>query len=104
MRSVLGLLFLLLSFCALAQAPRTRDSVVVMASDKYGDPPFLKRFLMGKNYRDVWRTPVKLPVFHLKDYDFKIIELGGGQQTKSLKLEDKKGREWALRTIDKDVE
>jgi hypothetical protein len=104
MRSVLALLFVFPSALLLAQVPPATDSVVVVASGKYGDPPVLKRFLLGKNYREVWRTPVKLPVFHIKDYGFRIIELGGGQQTKSLKLEDKKGREWALRTIDKDVD
>ncbi|MGV3656993.1 MAG: hypothetical protein ACO1NX_03530 [Chitinophagaceae bacterium] len=35
---------------------------------------------------------------------FTIDKLGGGQQTKSLRLRDAEGREWALRTIDKDVE
>lgn len=78
--------------------------MAIAASTRYGDPAFLKRILMGKNYRDVWRTPVKLPVFRMKEQGFKILELGGGQQTKSLRLEDKQGREWALRTIDKDVE
>jgi hypothetical protein len=33
-----------------------------------------------------------------------ITELGGGFQTKSLKLKDKDSIEWSLRTVDKDVE
>jgi hypothetical protein len=33
-----------------------------------------------------------------------VKELGGGQQTKSLRLTDKDGKEWVLRTVDKDVE
>lgn len=80
------------------------DSVIWQASTKYANPSFFKRLFLGKNYRKEWETPVKLPVFHLKAMGFKIIELGGGQQTKSLRLEDKTGKEWALRTIDKDVE
>ena len=32
-----------------------------------------------------------------------LKELGGGQQTKSLRLLDKNGQEWVLRTTDKDV-
>ncbi|MFN2438174.1 MAG: hypothetical protein ABR503_03175 [Chitinophagaceae bacterium] len=80
------------------------DSVTWQASTKYADPSFFKRLFLGRNYRKEWETPVKLPVFHLKGMGFKIKELGGGQQTKSLRLEDKNGRLWTLRTIDKDVE
>ncbi|HYH13872.1 MAG TPA: hypothetical protein VD794_01545 [Flavisolibacter sp.] len=47
---------------------------------------------------------MKLPIFKLSEKGFKITELGGGNQTKSLSFEDQKGREWVLRTIDKDVE
>jgi hypothetical protein len=32
-----------------------------------------------------------------------IVELGGGEQTKSLSLKDSKGVEWSLRMVDKDV-
>jgi hypothetical protein len=46
-----------------------------------------------------------MPVFHLKKHQggFTVKELGGGQQTKSLRLLDKNGQEWVLRTTDKDV-
>ncbi|MBO9200040.1 MULTISPECIES: metallophosphoesterase [Niastella] len=66
----------------------------------------LKRLVLGNNYRDVWAQPVKLKVFRLKEEHggFKIKSMGGGKQTKSLTLEDKNGKEWALRTIDKDPE
>lgn len=80
------------------------DSVSIAASTKYADPSLLKVFFLGNNYRNEWSTPVTLPIFHLNTTGLKIKELGGGQQTKSLRLEDKYGREWALRTIDKDVE
>lgn len=79
------------------------DSVVTHASDRYKAHSFLRHFFMGKNYRSIWEQPVTLPVFRLSSTQYKIIELGGGMQTKSLKLEDNKGKTWALRTIDKDV-
>ncbi len=91
------------SFSQMPDIPKI-DSVTWQASTKYADPSFFKRFFLGKNYRKEWETPVKLPVFHLTSMGFKIKELGGGQQTKSLKLEDRNGKEWVLRTIDKDVE
>jgi hypothetical protein len=79
------------------------DSAVTYASDQYKSNSFLHHLLMGKNYRKAWEQPVTLPVFRLSATNFKVEELGGGMQTKSLKLEDKNGSKWALRTIDKDV-
>ena len=79
------------------------DSVVTYASDRYKVHSFLRRILMGRNYRREWEQPVTLPVFRLSGSGFKVIELGGGMQTKSLKLEGKDGKSWALRTVDKDV-
>lgn len=84
---------------------RAQDSVVVPASTKYINCAPLRLLFVGKNYRQEWSTPVKMPVFHLKKEQggFTIKELGGGQQTKSLRLLDKNGEEWVLRTADKDV-
>lgn len=82
----------------------SRDTVTAPASLKYKDPSLFKRFFLGRNYREVWQTPVTFPVFRIKQSGLTIEELGGGQQTKSLQLVDKQGREWALRTVDKDVE
>lgn len=82
------------------------DSVTAAASNKYGDPSFFKKIFLGTNYRKEWTTPVKMPVFYVNKEKggFTIIEMGGGQQTKSLQLKDKQGNEWALRTVDKEVE
>jgi hypothetical protein len=103
---LLALVFLISSHTILAQPVivNTRDSVRVPASLKYKDPSLFKRFFLGRNYREEWATPATFPVFNLKATGLTIEELGGGQQTKSLQLEDKQGREWALRTVDKDVE
>ena len=81
-----------------------KDSVTAPVSLKYKDPSLFKKFFLGKNYRTVWSTPVTFPVFRIKEKGFVMEELGGGQQTKSLRLKDKQGRGWVLRTVDKDVE
>ena len=78
-----------------------RDSMIWKSSEKYDDPSIFKRILLGNNYRKEWETAVKLPVFNLKVFGLTITELGGGNQTKSLSFDDKQGREWVLRTIDK---
>ena len=66
----------------------------------------MRKLILGKNSRKVWSEPVKLKVFRLHEEHggFKIKAMGGGKQTKSLTLEDKNGKEWSLRTIDKDPE
>jgi DNA repair exonuclease SbcCD nuclease subunit len=86
--------------------PPYTDYYVSPASNQYKDASVLKRLVLGNNYRDVWSTPVKLKVFRLKEEHggYKIKSMGGGKQTKSLTLEDKNGKEWTLRTIDKDPE
>lgn len=114
MKSIMRQAFFLLVLCLFiidAQAQtmdqkvaKLKDSVTISASNKYGKASFFKRLFLGKNYRNVWAEPVKLPVFRMKELGFTLGELGGGQQTKSLRLHDAEGREWALRTIDKDVE
>jgi hypothetical protein len=79
------------------------DTVVSPASVQYYTS-FLGRLIMGSNYRKVWATPVAMPVFDIKTSGFTIKELGGGMQTKSLRLVDKNKKEWVLRTIDKEAE
>ena len=83
-----------------------KDSVVISASDRYKNQKKIKDALLGENYRREWNTPVQFKVFNLRKErgGFVIKGIGGGKQTKSLKLEDKNGKEWTLRTIDKDPE
>lgn len=81
------------------------DTVVVPASHQYSRMNPVKWFFLGKNYRKEWSVPVKMPVFHLKTTHggFEIEKLGGGEQTQSLHLEQENGREWVLRSVDKNV-
>lgn len=83
-----------------------KDSVAVAASPRYQKWVGLKGAVLGDNYRDEWSTPVNMKVFNIRKEKggLKVISLGGGKQTKSLKLEDREGKEWTLRTVDKDPE
>lgn len=65
-----------------------------------------KEFWWGKHWRPEWIKPVSFPVFDINTTagGFKPTKMGGGHQTKSLRMLDKDGREWVLRTIDKDLE
>ena len=82
-----------------------KDTVNISASDKYPLVKGLKKYFVGQNYRAEWSTPVNMKVFDLKTVrgGLKIIGIGGGKQTKSLKLQDKKGKLWVLRSVDKNA-
>ncbi|MCC5612575.1 metallophosphoesterase, partial [Nostoc sp. CHAB 5834] len=86
------------------QRPLWPDSIRVAIVPAYDSVGRVQRWLLGNNYRTEWATPVNLPVFDLTRTNggFKILQRGGGQQTKSLRLEDASGREWVLRSIQKD--
>ena len=60
-------------------------------------------FFWGSNYRKEWSTPVRLPVFMLKDTAGGLIpeKEGGGHQTTSLHLETQNGKNYTLRSVDK---
>ncbi|MCG6187287.1 BamA/TamA family outer membrane protein [Maribellus maritimus] len=66
----------------------------------------VQRFLMGENYREVWSTAVDFPVFDIEAEKggLSIIKRGGGQQTRSVRLEDKDGKQYVLRSVNKFVE
>jgi hypothetical protein len=77
--------------------------VTVTAGEQYAAGP-LHRALLGEHYRDLWTTPVQVPLLDLETYAGGLTpeELGGGLQTRSLKLKSVDGREFAFRPVDKD--
>lgn len=83
-----------------SQLPAT---VRMPADSQYTGKSRFYNWLMGTNYRDVWATPLDFPVIDLNKEKggLKIIKRGGGMQTQSLRLEDKTGTEWVLRSLKK---
>ncbi len=82
-----------------------KDTFTTAASKNFPLIKGLKKFFMGQNYRAEWSTPVNMKVFNLKKEKggMTIDGMGGGTQTKSLRLIDKKGKEWVLRSLNKDA-
>lgn len=62
-----------------------------------------KRRWWGNNYRDVWEKDVEIPVFDIgtEHGGLTIVQRGGGQQTKSLRLEAEGGKQYVLRSVEK---
>src|SRR5688500_12422917 len=80
--------------------PRPHNGfITIAASKKYMSPSILGEIFTGSNYRKEWETPVTMPVFNIKKTNFKIVKMGGGQQTIGLDLADDKNREWTLRSV-----
>jgi hypothetical protein len=81
-----------------------KDTVNVAGSEKYKDPSPIQKWVIGSNYRKEWGTLVNMRVFHIQEEKggLKVTGVGGGKNSKSLKLIDPKGGEWTLRTVDKD--
>jgi hypothetical protein len=77
------------------------DTITARATDKlHRDQK--KPGLLGKNYRGEWEALIdSIPVFDLEKEGLKIIKQGGGQQTKSLRLEAGDGHQYVLRSIEK---
>jgi hypothetical protein len=74
----------------------------VIAGDEYKASGFKKLFL-GKHYRKEWTTPVTVKVLNMDTLGgLTPTEEGGGRQTKTLRVKNANGKEYVLRSIDKD--
>jgi len=80
-------------------APGT-DSVTVRASTRY-EAGGLHRWIFGDNYRDLWATPIKVPVLDLRTFagGLRPTELGGGKQTISLRFITPDSTEYTFRPV-----
>jgi len=78
------------------------DSVTTAISDQYEVSPGQKRWY-GSNYRQEWGEPVTFRTFDLRKEKggLSIVKRGGGMQTRSLRLSDKEGNEYVLRSVEK---
>ena len=105
MRWIFILILAMLKIWQHRPLPQPHDgSITIPASEKYDSPSLLEKIFIGSNYRSEWGTPATMPVFDISKTNFRIVKIGGGQQTTSLELVDDNDREWVLRSVDKNVE
>ncbi len=80
-----------------------QDSVTVVPGEQYAAGG-LHRFVFGTGYRDLWTTPIRVPVLDLRTQNggLAVVERGGGQQTASLRFRAADGREYSFRSVNKD--
>ncbi|HEY8399795.1 MAG TPA: hypothetical protein VIK89_00960, partial [Cytophagaceae bacterium] len=79
------------------------DSIKVSANKNYKKNK-VHNFLFGKHHRDLWAQPVTVEVFDINKErgGYKILKKGGSLQTLNLRLLNSDGKEYVLRTVDKD--
>ena len=82
-----------------------RDTAIyktVIPGPQYGRSS-LHNFFWGKHYRTEWTTPIVARKIYLDTAAGGLVPYaaGGGRQTQTLRLRDKEGKEYVLRSIDK---
>lgn len=85
------------------QADSNKSTVRVAANVQYNKAGKLKRIMLGNHYRKEWATEVDV---HVLDMDTQAggltpIKLGGGFQTSSLRLQGADGKQYVLRSVNK---
>ncbi|MGB5820262.1 MAG: metallophosphoesterase [Saonia sp.] len=81
---------------------KTKQEAVLQQKEDYNKGNFYK-FLWGERYRSYFGLPVTAPVVSLDTLygGLKVTKEGGGHQSFSLRLEDKNGGEYAMRSLQK---
>lgn len=107
-RNNLIITILLLCFCIdVTKAQDTSNfnyNYVTVTAGDYEASSFM-RFFAGDHWRDLWITPIRVPILNLHTYARGLTptKKGGGQQTKSLHFIGGTGKEYKFRSIDKNV-
>lgn len=86
----------------IARILKSGDTTIA-ASDEFKPVAGLKKLFMGQNYRREWSQPVNMKIFDIEKEKggLSITGLGGGKHTKSLRLKDKNGKDWVVRSVKK---
>lgn len=94
---------LLPALLLLALTGNAQDSLKIRTYPDYDKVSKFHRFLFGENYRKEYAAETQVPVIRLSSIKGGLspLQRGGGNQTHSLRLVDKQGKEWVLRTVEK---
>ncbi|MDX1429386.1 MAG: hypothetical protein R3282_03815, partial [Rhodothermales bacterium] len=87
-----------------ATYPDYSDSVQVVAANPSYGASTAKKLFLGSHHRRLWTTPVRAPVLDpgREAGGIKPVKRGGGLQTTSIRLEGADGKQYVLRSLDKD--
>lgn len=82
---------------------RAQEPTAVVVPGARYEAGGLRSWLVGTDYRNLWTTPITVPVLNLETFagGLTATETGGGRQTRSLRLRGADGREYAFRSVAK---
>ncbi|MEE8060333.1 MAG: hypothetical protein V3T16_00820, partial [Gemmatimonadales bacterium] len=102
-RSWACLALLVLGWTGTASAQRQAVMDTATPGARYSASGFY-RFLFGSSYRDLWTTPIEVPVLDLTAVGGGLTPAGtgGGQQTLNLRFMGADGLPYTFRALDKD--
>ena len=87
--------------------PRTfqKEKTASIYTEEETDKSGFYKFLWGDRYRKLYSTEVSAPTVNLDTLygGVRIIRKGGGNQSKSLRLKDKKGAQYVMRALRKNA-
>jgi hypothetical protein len=83
---------------------KAADSINIAANSKYDQAKKFKRFMFGDHYRKEWATPVNIEILDMETEAGGLtpVKIGGGLQTASLRLKGADGKQYVLRSVNKD--
>jgi hypothetical protein len=106
---ILTMLLAVICHTVHSQTPIVKDSPFVKGTTVVIPGKEYKRsgwhtFFWGEHYRKEWNTAFRAENFYLDSAKGGLtpIKEGGGRQSKSLRLKDKAGKEYVLRSVNKD--
>ncbi len=107
--SAISLLLILSVQNVFAQTTIAKDSPAIKGTTVvYPGREYLKNgfhnAILGKHYRTEWATPIRVNNFYLDTAKggLKVIAESGSRQSYALRLQSKNGKQYVLRSIDKD--
>ncbi|MFB3132584.1 MAG: hypothetical protein ACE10K_08700, partial [Rhodothermales bacterium] len=83
--------------------PSYADSTITLAAEPAYKAGAIHRFFVGSNMRKVWTAEVEVPYLDLGMYGgLTPVKRGGGLQTTSIRLENPDGKQYVVRSVNKD--
>jgi len=81
----------------------TADSITVPANTAYDKVSSQHRKLFGEGFRKEWAAAETFPLIRISEIagGLKPLQRGGGMQSTSLRLADSSGKEWVIRSVNK---
>ena len=87
-------------FAEYEKRPKTKTLAIYPEKEKSSS---VKKLFWGNLHRNKYYQEVEVPVFYLDEKALRPIQKGGGNQTNSIRLQDEEGRQYVLRSMQKDA-